>query len=261
MTILEKIFETKREEVAASKSILNASELRSIAADAEPRRGFLSALRSGNTSPSLIAEVKKASPSQGLIVQRDFDPIGIAQTYEANGATCLSVLTDVQYFKGAPEYLTQVHNSVEIPLLRKDFVFDEYQLDEAIVWGADCVLLIVAGLEQGLLHDLYGAAKSRGLDVLVEVHDEAETEVAMGLNPDLIGINNRDLSTFETDIRTTEKLLGQIPKEIFVVSESALHSRSDVELVHSFGARAVLIGTAFCESEDIGAKVREVMGI
>ena len=260
MTILDKIFETKRREVELAKSITPAQSLRSMADFCPPRRGFLNALKSSRRSPALIAEVKRASPSQGEIVLGEFDPVTIARTYEQSGATCLSVLTDVEYFKGSPEVLRQVRSAVEIPLLRKDFICDAYQLDEAIIWGADCILLIVAGLEQNDLFSLYKEAKLRGLDVLVEVHNEAETEIALELQPDLIGINNRDLATFETDITTTERLMKMMPEGVFTVSESAIQARADVLRVTSFGANAVLIGTAFCGSPDIGEKVKEVMG-
>ena len=259
MTILEKIFATKRDEVQRAKVLVDPATLKAMAAEKSARRGFLRALHS-SVSPALIAEVKRASPSQGQIVQGPFNPVKIALAYEASGAACLSVLTDVEYFHGSPMSLEQVRAAVEIPLLRKDFIFDEYQLDEAIVWGADCILLIVAGLEEDLLRHLYSEAKSRHLDVLVEVHNEAETEVALRLSPDLIGINNRDLATFETDIRTTQRLSEMIPSSIFTVSESALHTHDDVLLVQSYGAKAVLIGTAFCGSDDIASKVHEVMG-
>ena len=258
MTILEKIFATKRDEVQRAKTLVDPLALRHLAAEKPGRRGFLRALQC-SSSPALIAEVKRASPSQGKIVQGPFEPVKIAKAYEASGAACLSVLTDVEYFHGSPMFLEQVREAVDIPLLRKDFIFDEYQLDEAIVWGADCVLLIVAGLEEDLLSHLYSEAKSRQLDVLVEVHNEAETEIAVRLSSDLIGINNRDLATFETDIATTQRLIKMIPSSIFTVSESALHTHDDVQLVQSYGAKAVLIGTAFCGSDDISAKVHEVM--
>ncbi len=260
MTILEEIFETKRAEVERAKSLVDPQTLRLQGLDSARPKGFLSALKSSSTKPALIAEVKQASPSQGQIVMGDFDPVKIATVYEQSGAACLSVLTDVQYFHGSPQYLRDVRSAVQLPLLRKDFMFDEYQLDEALIWGADCILLIVAGLESSLLSDLYGAAKERRLDVLVEVHNETETEIALGLEPDLIGINNRNLATFETDISTTERLIKMIPDGIFTVSESALHTRDDVKLVQSYGADAVLIGTAFCGSDDIAVKVHEVMG-
>ena len=260
MTILEKIFETKREEVARAKAVVSPTELRRRAENCGARRGFLRALKNSAFCPALIAEVKRASPSQGKIVAGEFLPAEIAKDYEQSGAACLSVLTDVEYFQGSPQYLQDIREAVQIPLLRKDFIFDEYQFDEAIVWGADCVLLIVAGLEVDLLHRLYDSAMARNLDVLVEVHNEAETEIALRLNPELIGINNRDLATFETDISITKRLIEMIPDSIFTVSESALHFREDVQLVSSYGAKGVLIGTAFCGSEDIARKVREVMG-
>ena len=257
MTILEKIFATKRDEVALSRQVISVEELRSRAERFEPR-GFRAALLSAQ-KPGLIAEVKKGSPSMGEI-RADFDPVAIAQSYERAGATCLSVLTDVQYFQGSPTYLREVRAAVSLPLLRKDFVFDPYQLDEARAWGADCVLLIVAGLEQGLLKELYHEAKHRLLDVLVEVHDEAETEFAVEMGADMIGINNRDLRTFKTDLSTTSRLIQLIPEGVLRVSESALESSEDVRAVHEMGADAVLIGTAFCASPDIESKVREVMG-
>jgi indole-3-glycerol phosphate synthase len=169
------------------------------------------------------------------------------------------VLTDVDYFKGSPDYLRAVRQATKVPLLRKDFIYDPYQLDEAIVWGADCVLLIVAGLEHRQLTDLFAEAKHRLLDVLVEVHDESETEKALELGADLIGINNRDLRTFKTDLSTTKRLISLIPDGTVKISESALETHQNVQEVASYGADAVLIGTAFCGSPDIPAKVREVM--
>jgi indole-3-glycerol phosphate synthase len=260
LTILEKIFETKRREVESAKLLIAPEVLREQALLSPRRRDFEAALRSSKTRPALIAEVKKASPSQGNIVSGVFDPVAIARIYEESGAACLSVLTDVEYFQGSPEYLRQIREAVDVPLLRKDFIFDEYQLDEAVAWGANCVLLIVAGLEQSTLRRLFEESKRRHLQVLVEVHNEIEMEVALTLNPEMIGINNRDLSTFETDISTTQRLMEMVPSGILTVSESAIHSRADVQLVESYGADAVLIGTAFCGADDIGAKVREVMG-
>lgn len=258
MTILEKIFQTKREEIAVAKATVSVSELRDQALH-QPL-GFRNAILNAPFKPALIAEVKKASPSMGEIFQGEFQPVQIAKQYVEAGANCISVLTDVEYFKGSPEYLKMVRRNVNVPLLRKDFICDSYQLDEALVWGADCVLLIVAGLDSSLLGDLYAEAVEKGLDVLVEVHDESETEFAVDLGAELIGINNRDLRTFKTDLSTTERCAKLIPSQVTLVSESALESRTDVELVSKFGARAVLIGTAFCGSSDIPAKVREVMG-
>jgi indole-3-glycerol phosphate synthase len=258
LTILEKIFQTKREEIAVAKSKVSISQLRDQTQHSP--LGFRKTIQSAACKPALIAEVKKASPSMGEIYQGEFDPVFISKEYVEAGTDCISVLTDVEYFKGSPEYLREVRRNVNVPLLRKDFICDSYQLEEAIAWGADCVLLIVAGLEPNQLRDLYQFAVQSGLDVLVEVHDERETEFAVTLGAELIGINNRDLRTFKTDLSTTQRCAKLIPSHVTLVSESALETRSDVEEVTRFGAHAVLIGTAFCGSSDIKAKVREVMG-
>jgi indole-3-glycerol phosphate synthase len=225
-------------------------------------------LKSDPRPVALIAEVKQASPSQGMI-RPGFDALQVATTYAEVGATCLSVLTDEKYFRGSPRDLQAVRAVVDLPILRKDFVLDRYQLLEARVWGADCVLLIVAAftgshplLSGGLplLRDLYGEAKALGLDVLVEVHDMAETEVALELRADLIGVNNRNLITFQTDLSASEFLLPKIVPHATSVAESALSSHADVARVQAAGARAVLIGTAFCGSPDIATAVTGVMG-
>jgi len=259
LTILERIFATKREEILEAKKLVPTEELRGRITHVP--LGFRKALLESSTKPALIAEVKRASPSMGDIYVGEFRPSDIAKQYESAGATCLSVLTDVEYFKGSPDYLRQVREAVNLPLLRKDFMCDGYQLDEALAWGADCVLLIVAGLERDLLKDLYAEARERGLDVLVEVHNELETELAIALGADMIGINNRDLRTFTTDLSTTSRCVKLIPEGVLVVSESALESASNVRQVTEAGADAVLIGTAFCGASDIPAKVREVMSI
>lgn len=258
MTILEKIFHTKREEVAAAKKRVSIEEL--LDSVVHQPIGFKRAIDHSEHLPALIAEVKKASPSMGEIFQGDFFPTEIATQYVESGAQCISVLTDVSYFKGSPEYLKQIREQVHVPLLRKDFICDSYQIAEARAWGADCILLIVAGLEPDLLRDLHSEGIASGLDVLVEVHDEAETEFAVSMGADLIGINNRDLRTFETDLITTERCARLVPSSVTLVSESALESNSDVQKVAGFGAKAVLIGTAFCGSPNIPAKVHEVMG-
>ena len=259
MSKLEEIFAHKRTEVEAARALMPAGELEAIAKDLPPCRGFRQALLEDPKPVGLIAEVKRASPSQGLI-RADFDPVAIAKTYEAAGAACLSVLTDERYFQGSPEYLQQVRAAVSMPLLRKDFVYDRYQLLEARVWGADCVLLIVAGLTDSSLRDLYGEAHGLGLDVLVEVHNAQEAEMSLALGCDLIGVNNRDLSTFATDLSTSERLIPGISPHAVAVAESALATFADVERARVAGAKAVLIGTTFCRADDIGAKVREVMG-
>lgn len=258
MSKLAEIFAHKRLEIESARTSLPLVELQSQARDLPPCRGFRRALIEDTHPIALIAEVKKASPSQGLI-RADFDPFQIARTYTTAGAACLSVLTDADYFQGSPEYLKQIRAAVDIPLLRKDFICDAYQLYESRVWGADCILLIVAGLEESNLADLYAQACALGLDVLVEVHNEIETEVALELGADLVGVNNRDLSTFKTDLSTGERLIPQIAPHATAVAESALSNYDDVRRVLSVGARAVLIGTTFCASEDIGGKVKEVM--
>lgn len=258
MSILTEIFAHKAEEVAFAKSLVSPEELLARSADAPPRRGFLNALKSA-VRPGLIAEVKKASPSAGVI-RENFDPIDLAKIYEQSGATCLSVLTDVKYFQGSPDYLIRIRSEVELPLLRKDFIADPYQIAEAVLWGADAVLLIVAGLEKSQLFDLHALAELSGLDVLVEVHDDAECEIANELKAPLVGVNNRDLRTFKTDLSTTARLLPLLTEAELKVSESALYSHEDVQQVRAYGADAVLIGTAFTQSEDVGAAVRSIMG-
>ncbi len=258
MSILTEIFAHKANEVAFAKSLVAPEELLARSADAPPRKGFLRALKAAE-KPGLIAEVKKASPSAGVI-RENFDPVDLAVTYEQAGATCLSVLTDIKYFQGSPDYLMRIREQVELPLLRKDFIADPYQIAEAVLWGADAILLIVAGLEKSQLFDLHALAQVSGLDVLVEVHDEAECEVANELKAPLVGINNRDLRTFKTDLSTTARLLPLLTEAELRVSESALYSYKDVQQVHTYGADAVLIGTAFTQSENVGSAVRRIMG-
>jgi indole-3-glycerol phosphate synthase len=258
MSILETIFATKRQEVAAAQSALPLSELRARANDRPPTRGFLHALlRAGNAG--LIAEVKKASPSKGLI-RADFDAVEIAKIYETAGATCLSILTDQPYFQGAPEFLTNARNAVSLPALRKDFIFDPYQVFEARAWDADAILLIAASLSDDQLVQLSDTAKELGLDVLVEVHTEEEAARALSLAFPLIGVNNRDLSSFKTGLEVSERLIPMIASQAFPVSESAIETHEDVLRVRAAGARAVLIGTTFTAATDIGAKVLEAMG-
>jgi indole-3-glycerol phosphate synthase len=259
MSKLREIFEHKKVEVDQARHAVPLAELLSQIRENPPPKGFRRALEESPHAPSLIAEVKKASPSQGLI-RADFDPVAIAAAYQSAGAACLSVLTDEKYFAGSPDNLRRVRESSALPILRKDFIFDPYQVYEARAWGADAVLLIAAGLTREALHVLHDISREAGLDVLVEVHDEREAEVALKLGADLIGINNRDLSTFTTDLGVTERVAAMLAGEALVVSESALHSHEDVARVAKAGARSVLIGTAFCSSADVEGKVREVMG-
>lgn len=260
--ILQKIVSHKREEVAAAISARPLAEMKAMAADRkEQPRGFERALRDASASglTVVIAEVKKGSPSKGVI-RPDFDPLDIASIYRDNGATCLSVLTDEKFFLGHLRYLALIREQVGLPLLRKDFLFDPYQVYEAAVGGADAVLLIAAMLEQSRLEDLLGLARELFLDVLLEVHDEREMDMALRSDCTLIGINNRSLHTFVTDLAVTERLAPMVPADRLVVAESGINSRGDVERLHSAGAKAFLVGESLMREADIGAKLRELLG-
>jgi indole-3-glycerol phosphate synthase len=230
-------------------------------------RDFMAALRQPPTGTiALIAEVKKASPSAGVICP-DFDPVRIAQEYEAAGASCLSVLTDEKFFQGSLDYLRRIRTAVKMPLLRKDFIIDERQILEAIEWGADAILLIVAILTDAELRRLHSLAAEAGLAALVEVHDADELERAMGIGAKLIGINNRDLKTFKVDLATTVRLVralvagdAAILSRKILVSESGIHTRADVERLADCGAKAVLVGESLMQSGNIQAKVKELLG-
>jgi len=256
-TILDEIIATKYAEVAAAKEIATIGELRERIADAAPTRGFNKSLHAAANSkiPGVIAEVKKASPSKGVI-RENFDPVAIAKSYLAGGATCLSVLTDQQYFQGSNEYLVNIKANVDLPIIRKDFVVDEYQLYEARALGADCVLLIVAALDIMRLTVLHHCAKGLGLDVLIEVHDKTELEAALSLKPDLIGINNRNLKTFETSLRNTLDLLPQVPDNVTVVTESGISTRDDVEKMRGHDVHCFLVGEAFMRAVDPGSALQ-----
>ncbi len=257
MSVLDKIFATKREEVAQAKSLVSEASLLGEARGTP--LGFRSALQNSSHPVALIAEVKKASPSQGLI-RGDFDPVAIAEAYVTAGADALSVLTDEPYFQGSPEFLRMVRQAVKLPILRKDFLYDPYQVLEARAWGADAILVIVAGITVAQAHELMSAAEELGMDSLVEVHTREELDIALSLNANLIGVNNRDLSTFETDLGVSEALLPHLGESIVGISESALATSQDIQRVANAGARAVLIGTTFCGTPDIEGKVGEVMG-
>ncbi|MFP6796928.1 MAG: indole-3-glycerol phosphate synthase TrpC [Pseudomonadales bacterium] len=252
-SILSRILEYKRLEVEQRKARRTQEMLREFAESAAPTRGFAQAL--ANESPAVVAEIKKASPSKGVI-RENFDPAGIATSYYEGGATCLSVLTDQHFFQGDDEYLIQARDTVPLPILRKDFVVDQYQIFEARVIGADCVLLIAAALDPRTMSELYEAAISIGLDVLIEIHNAAELDTAIALEPSLIGINNRDLESFETNLDTTLELLDRIPKTIQVVTESGIQTRSDVERLRRAGVDAFLVGEAFMRAEDPGKQIK-----
>lgn len=261
--ILDKIVAQKRLEVARlPPRSVTAADLRLMVERRAERRDFMAALRRPNKGPvALIAEVKKASPSAGII-RPDFDPVTIAREYEAAGATCLSVLTDTKFFQGSLEYLKQIRQAVKLPLLRKDFIIDERQILEAVECGADAILLIVAILSDTELRRFYSLATEAGLAVLVEVHDEAELERALRAGAHLIGVNNRNLKTFKVDLGTTERLASLLPgdDQRILVAESGIHTRGDVERLARCGAKAILVGESLMRGSNIAAKVRELLG-
>jgi indole-3-glycerol phosphate synthase len=260
--ILKKIVEYKRGELAATRAATPLAEMKARLADLEDQpRGFARALADAAASgwTPIIAEVKKGSPSKGVI-RPDFDPLAIAEIYEKSGATCLSVLTDAHFFLGHLRFLALIREQVRLPLLRKDFIFDPYQIYEARAAGADAILLIAAMLELPMIEDFAGLARELSLDVLLEVHDETELETALRTDCHLIGINNRNLRTFVTDLGTTERLARLIPTERTVVAESGIEARSDVVRLQQGGAKAFLIGEALMREADIGAKLRELLG-
>jgi indole-3-glycerol phosphate synthase len=265
--ILDKIVEQKKREVAKLPSrLIAAGDLRDALLERDERRDFLGALRNPTrntqhaTRVGLIAEVKKASPSAGVIC-KDFDPVRIAKEYEAAGASCLSVLTDEQFFQGSLDYLRQIRAAVKLPLLRKDFIIDERQILEAIEWGADAILLIVRILTAAQLEKFHSLAIEAGLAALVEVHNEAELERAVSIGAQLVGVNNRDLDTFKVDLATTERLAAKmVNTPSLLVAESGIHTRGDVERLAKCGAKAVLVGESLMRGEDIGSKVQELIG-
>ncbi len=262
VNILDEIVEQKKREVAQLPArLIAAGDLRDAMLEHGERRDFISALKNPRVGKiGLIAEVKKASPSIGIIC-KDFDPVRIAKEYEAAGASCLSVLTDEKFFQGSLDYLRQIRAAVKLPLLRKDFIIDKRQILEAIEWGADAILLIVAILTDEQLRKFHTLAVEAGLAVLVEVHDKEELERALKISPALLGVNNRNLKTFKVDLATTENLAPKIISNgSLLVAESGIHNHADVERVQKFGARAILVGESLVKQGDIGAKVRELIG-
>jgi indole-3-glycerol phosphate synthase len=256
--ILDDIIAFKRQQLAALMRTIPLSEVKAKARDAGVARGFESALsRPGEVR--LIAEVKKASPSKGVI-RHDFDPVSIAMEYTKAGAACISVLTETQFFQGKLEYLADIRKEAPLPLLRKDFIIDEYQIHEARAAGADALLLIAACLERARIEDYLGIAKSIGLDVLVEAHTYKELDKTLLAGASIIGINNRNLSTFTVNLGTTLDLLKDIPDDRTVVSESGIQTRDDIVRLQNAGVDAVLIGESLMREKDIGQKVKELLG-
>jgi indole-3-glycerol phosphate synthase len=259
MSVLERIIAYKREEVAARKqqrawSVIDAE------ARAQPKpRGFRAALSQDRLRPALIAEIKKASPSKGLI-RADFDPVALARAYADGGAACLSVLTDAPSFQGHEEHLIAARAACPLPVLRKDFMIDEWQIAESRAIGADAVLIIMAALDDALAGDLLDTADAFSMDALMEVHDEAELERALKLRNGLIGVNNRSLATFETDLATTERLAPRVPSDRLLVSESGIVTHADIQRLRRTGARAFLVGESLMREADVAAASRRLLG-
>ncbi|KGF62417.1 indole-3-glycerol phosphate synthase TrpC [Pseudomonas lutea] len=259
-TVLEKILARKAEEVAARRASVSLSDLEKLATAAGVSRGFAGALiaQAKRKQPAVIAEIKKASPSKGVI-RENFHPSEIAKSYEAGGATCLSVLTDIDFFQGADDYLKQARAATSLPVIRKDFMIDPYQIIEARALGADCILLIVSALDDVKMAELASVAKDVGLDVLVEVHDGDELERALKtLDTPLVGVNNRNLHTFEVNLETTLDLLPRIPRDRLVITESGILNRADVELMEINDVYSFLVGEAFMRAEKPGVELQRL---
>ncbi|HXR01329.1 MAG TPA: indole-3-glycerol phosphate synthase TrpC [Pseudomonas sp.] len=259
-TVLEKILARKAEEVAARRASVSLSELEALAATADATRGFAKALmeQAKRKQPAVIAEIKKASPSKGVI-RENFQPAQIAKSYEAGGAVCLSVLTDIDFFQGADAYLKEARSACKLPVIRKDFMIDPYQIVEARALGADCILLIVSALDDVKMAELAAVAKGLGLDVLVEVHDGDELERALKtLDTPLVGINNRNLHTFDVSLETTLDLLPRVPRDRLVVTESGIFNRADVELMEINEVYSFLVGEAFMRAEKPGVELQRL---
>jgi len=257
--ILNRILARKQQEIEARQRSAPLQNLQQEAVDASPPRGFVAALKQsvGRGEPAVIAEIKKASPSKGVI-REDFDVVEIARSYSAGGASCLSVLTDRDFFQGHEDFLVAARSACDLPVIRKDFIMSPYQLVESRCLGADCILLIVSALDDRTLADLHRDAQAMGMDVLVEVHDRDELERALKLDLELIGINNRDLRTFDTSLDTTIDLLELVAEDCLVVTESGIHTRDDIALMREHGVHAFLVGEAFMRVPDPGEGLKQL---
>ena len=259
--ILQKILQRKREEIAERSAKLSLQDLTALAQDADAPRGFITAIENkiAEGKAAVIAEIKKASPSKGLL-RENFAPADIARSYASHGAACLSVLTDADYFQGSEEYLQQARNACALPVIRKDFIIDPYQVVEARAINADCILLIVAALDDETLQSLLAQAHELGMDVLMEVHDREEMQRALNTNARLIGINNRNLRTFDTTLDTTLGMLDMVPDDRILVTESGIHTPADVKRMRDNQVHAFLVGEAFMRAEEPGEKLAELFG-
>ena len=257
-SILQRILQRKSEEIAAGIAIASMADLTAQARDCSPSRGFRNGLRQALAQgPAVIAEVKKASPSAGVI-REDFQPAAIARSYQSGGAACLSVLTDRDFFHGDARYFREARDACGLPVLRKDFIIDPWQIVESRVMGADCILLIAAALEQALMQELLGLARESGMDVLIEVHDEDEMERALQLDHDLIGVNNRNLNTFETSLATSERLMKMLTGDQLLVTESGIRTAGDVKRMRDSGINTFLVGEAFTREKDPGYALKRM---
>jgi indole-3-glycerol phosphate synthase len=257
--ILKRIIKRKAQEIDERVKNKPIEQVIEQAKDALPVRGFVDSMKAriAKGNPAIIAEIKKASPSKGLI-RNDFHPTEIAKSYQDGGASCISVLTDIDFFKGSDTYLKQARAACDLPVIRKDFIIDPYQVYESRMMGADCILLIVAVLDNMKLNQLYSLARALGMDVLIEVHDEEELQRSLPLGAKLVGINNRNLRNFETSLNTTIRMLDEIPDDRIVVTESGIHSLEDVALMRDNNVNAFLVGEAFMRADDPGSELNKL---